>query len=332
MATPMSPPPVIAEPFTTAAPGEGDLLQLRGMAPGAIRGLLERTRWFAGADPLRRWDALAGRFVVNLFLEDSTRTRLSFTMAARRLGAEALDIAGAGSSISKGETLADTARVLEAQGASVIVVRVGAPGAPHAVARSVACPVVNAGDGGHEHPTQGLLDAYTLAEAQGRLEGFDLTGLRVAIVGDIAHSRVARSDVAVMRALGAEVVCVGPPTLAPASLSALGCEVAHELDEVIETADAVQMLRVQIERGATVTSRREYVDRYQLDAARAARMKPSAVVMHPGPMNRGVELSDEVADGAASRIFRQDTVGVFVRMAALERAAVASGWIGGELS
>jgi aspartate carbamoyltransferase catalytic subunit len=327
--------PAPAAPTQPKAPPIGtdaDLLQLEGMSPGVIRGLLERTRFFAGASPLKRWDALAGRFVVNLFLEDSTRTRLSFSIAAQRLGAAVLDVAGAGSSISKGETLVDTARVLEAQGASVIIVRVKAPGAPHTVAGSVECAVLNAGDGGHEHPTQGLLDAYTLAEAQGRLDGFDLSGLRVAIVGDIAHSRVARSDVAAMTALGAEVICVGPPNMAPASLAALGCAVGHDLDAVIGEVDAVQMLRVQVERGAAMSSKREYVAQYQLDAARAARMKRGAVVMHPGPMNRGVELSDEVADGATSRIFRQDTVGVFVRMAALERAAIACEWIGGHLS
>jgi len=319
-------------PATPPAGDDAHLLQLRGMAPEAIRRLLERTRAFAGADPLKRWDALAGRFVVNLFLEDSTRTRLSFSIAAQRLGASVLDIAGSGSSISKGETLVDTARVLEAQGAGVLVVRVTAPGAPHTVARAVGCAVLNAGDGGHEHPTQGLLDAYTLAEAHGRLDGFDLSGLRVAIVGDIAHSRVARSDVAAMTALGAEVICVGPPTMAPASLTALGCAVGHDLDAVASEVDAVQMLRVQTERGAAMSSRREYVAQYQLNAERAARMQPHAVVMHPGPMNRGVELSDEVADGATSRIFRQDTVGVFVRMAALERAAIVRGWIGGPLS
>lgn len=292
------------------------LLELRSASAGRIVRLLTAARGFDGAQaaPARV------RTVANLFFEDSTRTRVSFSIAARRLGVTALDLDMKSSSVSKGETLDDTARTIAAMGVDAMVVRSREPGGAAIVDRAVACPVINAGDGRHEHPTQGLLDAYSVAEAHGRLEGFDLSGLRVAVVGDVVNSRVVRSDIAALTKLGAGVVVVGPPALAPAGLSALGCETAHDFDEVIGEVDAVQMLRVQRERGGTTGSLREYTAGYQLTRERAARMKDGAVVMHPGPMNRGVEIHPDVADGERSRIERQVSVGVLVRMAALSEA------------
>ncbi len=269
--------------------------------------------------------------VATMFFEDSTRTRLSFEIAARRLGVEALDI-GPSSSTSKGETLVDSAKTIEAMGVDALIVRAGPSGAAHLIARHVSVPVINAGDGKHEHPTQGLLDCLTLCRALGR-DDFDLSGVRVAIVGDVVSSRVARSAVAGFGALGAEVVCVGPVHLAPRSLEGLGCSVSHDLDGVIGDVDAVMMLRVQRERhGGTEVRRHEggewgaagsvgaYRAGFALTAERAGRMKAGAVVMHPGPMNRGVEIDSEVADGARSLVTRQVAAGVVVRMAVIERA------------
>ena len=187
------------------------------------------------------------------------------------------------------------------------------------IAKAVGVPVLNAGDGAHEHPTQGLLDIYTVCEAHDRLDGFDLSGLTIVIVGDIQHSRVARSDVYGMTTLGARVICVGPPDLCPPEITHLGCEIGHDLDAALAGADTVQMLRMQFERGAQVDSLAVYREAFQLTEQRADAMKPGAIVMHPGPMNRGVEIADSVADGPRSRVFRQDAVGVFVRMAALEQ-------------
>lgn len=277
-------------------------------------------------------DDLAGRTVATMFFEDSTRTRTSFTLAASRLGARVVDVSGGATSVNKGETYADTARVVEAMGVDAIVTRARQAGSADLIARAVDCAVINAGDGRHEHPTQGLLDAYALAEAHGRLDGLDLSGLTVAIVGDVVNSRVARSAIAGMTTLGARVVCVGPPALAPPGLAATGCAVALDLDEVLPIADAVMMLRVQFERhgdvsspeargeprrSAAIASAREYREGYALTADRAARMKPGAVVMHPGPINRGLELDGAVADGPRSVILRQVAAGVPVRMAVL---------------
>lgn len=297
------------------------------------------------APELRRWltatrdmaarpaakPTLAGAIIANLFFEDSTRTRTSFSVAAKRLGAEVVDLLGGISSVSKGETLIDTARNVEAMGVAALVVRARQSGAAAMIAGSVACPVINGGDGRHEHPTQGLLDIYTLAEAQGRLEDFDLRGLRIAIVGDVGASRVARSNIAGMTALGAEVICIGPPAMAPGGMSALGARISRDLDGVIADMDAVMMLRIQFERytdakpaGAEppkvspIASIREFRALYALTPQRATRMKPGAVVMHPGPINRGLELDAEVADGERSVIMRQVTNGVLVRMAVLE--------------
>ncbi|USO00373.1 MAG: aspartate carbamoyltransferase catalytic subunit [Phycisphaeraceae bacterium] len=303
------------------------LLQLEGMSPATMRALLVRAQAFM--QPGEKGKPLAGKTVATVFFEDSTRTRTSFVLAAKRLGAEAVDLSGSGTSLSKGETLDDTARTIEAMGVDAIVVRVKQAGGPHLIARAVKCSVLNAGDGKHEHPTQGLLDVLAMARAKGRAETFDLTGLTVAIVGDVNASRVARSDVIAMTALGAEVVLVGPPAQAPRSLGALGAKVERDLDAVLGRADAVQMLRVQFERhgGKGIASRREYRAGYALTTARAKRMRPDAVVMHPGPMNRGMEIDDAVADGDGielprSIVLDQVSCGVAVRMAVLERLLV----------
>lgn len=274
--------------------------------------------------------SLAGRIVANLFFEDSTRTRTSFSVAAKRLGAQVVDLMGFASSVNKGETLVDTALNVEAMGVDAIVVRAKQSGAAEQIARAVSCPVISGGDGRHEHPTQGLLDAYTLAESHGRLKGFDLAGLRVLIVGDVASSRVARSAIVGMSKLGAEVVCIGPPGLAPGGLSSLGCRISHDLDEHLPKADAVMMLRMQFERhdgegsggggerkSGVIASVREYRAGYALTSQRASRLRAGCVVMHPGPMNRGIEIDGEVADGERSVILRQVTNGVAVRMAVL---------------
>jgi aspartate carbamoyltransferase catalytic subunit len=314
----------------SVTPASRSLLGLEGLPAEALRELLNAAHEM-GQRPPRA--TLAGRIVVNLFFEDSTRTRMSFSIAARRLGAEVVDLLGSGSSVSKGETLIDTARNVEAMGVAAIVVRARQSGAAAMIARHVSCPVINAGDGRHEHPTQGLLDIYTLAESHGRLGSFDLRGLRVAIVGDAAASRVARSAIAGMTTLGAEVVCVGPPALAPRSLSALGATVSHELDAVLPRVDAVMMLRIQFERygegkgaeqqrSAPIHSIREYRELYALTPERTRMMKPGAIVMHPGPINRGIEMDGAVADGERSVVLRQVHNGVLVRMAVLERAVL----------
>jgi aspartate carbamoyltransferase catalytic subunit len=327
------------------------LLGLQGLSPGELREVLLTARGFAEVSTrsVKKVPSLRGKVVANLFFEDSTRTRLSFTLAAQRLSADVIDLTSSGSSVSKGETVVDTALNIEAMGVDAMVVRHKASGAAHRVAEAVRCAVVNAGDGRHEHPTQGLLDIYTLAEAHGRLDGFDLSGLRVAIVGDIVSSRVARSNIAGLTALGAEVVCVGPPTLAPRSLESLGAKVAHDFDALLREGDlaAVNMLRIQFERHAEEAARsagaanisgnkagssspafpsiREYVQGFGLTIERAAMLRPGAVVMHPGPMNRGIEIADEVADGPRSVILKQVAHGLAVRMAALYLCVSAAG-------
>ncbi len=257
---------------------------------------------------------LKGRVVVNLFFEPSTRTRFSFELAARRLGATVVNFSAAGSSTAKGETLLDTARNIEAMGIDAMVVRHSCPGAPHLLASRLAAAVVNAGDGAHEHPTQALLDILTIRQKLGRI-----SGLKVAIVGDIAHSRVARSNLHGLLKLGAEVILVGPPTLLPGAFRELGARVSWNLDEVIPEADVINMLRIQTERlgDKPFPSRREYVRLFGLNTERLARAKPGVLVMHPGPINRGVELTPEVADGERSAILDQVTNGVAVRMAVL---------------
>jgi aspartate carbamoyltransferase catalytic subunit len=263
--------------------------------------------------PIKKVPTLRGRSVVNLFYEASTRTRVSFEVAEKVLSADATSIATATSSVQKGETLLDTARNLEAMNPDLIVIRHSSSGAPHFLARHVKCAVVNAGDGAHEHPTQALLDAYTIREHKGRLRG-----LRVAIVGDLLHSRVARSNVWLLTKMGADVVLCGPPTLVPPGIDG-HARVTNSMDEAVEGADVVMMLRIQQERmtGGFFPSQREFHARYGLNAERLRRARHDAIVMHPGPMNRGVEISSEVADGPRSVILEQVTNGVAVRMAVL---------------
>ena len=264
---------------------------------------------------------LAGTVVVNLFFEASTRTRMSFELAERRLGATIVNFAAAASSTVKGETLRDTARNIEAMGIDAVVMRHGCPGAPHLLARSIDAAIINAGDGCHEHPTQGLLDIFTIREKLGRIQG-----LKVAIVGDVSHSRVARSNLHGLRKLGAEVYFVGPATLVPRAFERLGARVCHHLDEVLPEMDVVNMLRIQSERleGQPFPSLREYSRLFGLNAERLRRAKPDVLIMHPGPINRGVEMTPDVADGAHSVILEQVTNGLAVRMAVLSILTGAS--------
>jgi aspartate carbamoyltransferase catalytic subunit len=263
---------------------------------------------------VKKLPTLRGRTMVNLFYEDSTRTRISFEAAAKRLSADVITFSAKGSSVSKGESLKDTALTLQSMGADAVVIRHSASGAPHRLAGWIEGSVVNAGDGTHEHPTQALLDAYTMRSRLGRL-----SGLTVAIVGDVLHSRVARSNVLLLHTLGAEVTLVGPPTLLPVGVDAWPVKTSYDLDAVLPAADVVMMLRVQRERmdDAFFPSEREYSRRYGLDAARLRRMPEHAIVMHPGPMNRGMEIAAEVADSPRSTIVEQVANGVSVRMAVL---------------
>ncbi|HZI97123.1 MAG TPA: aspartate carbamoyltransferase catalytic subunit [Actinomycetales bacterium] len=271
---------------------------------------------------IKKLPTLRGRTVVNLFFEDSTRTRISFEAAAKRLSADVINFSAKGSSVSKGESLKDTALTLEAMGADAVVVRHPASGAPHRLAHSgwVRGSVLNAGDGTHEHPTQALLDAFTMRrrlvdDPQGR----DLAGRRVTVVGDVLHSRVARSNALLLHTLGAHVTLVAPPTLLPVGVESWPCATSYDLDASLDGADAVMMLRVQSERmnAAFFPSAREYSRRYGLDARRLRLLPDHAIVMHPGPMNRGLEISADAADGVRSTIVEQVANGVAVRMAAL---------------
>ncbi|MDL5350194.1 aspartate carbamoyltransferase catalytic subunit [Microbacterium sp. zg-YB36] len=273
---------------------------------------------------VKKLPTLRGKTVVNLFFEDSTRTRISFEAAAKRLSADVINFSAKGSSVSKGESLQDTAQTLQAMGADAVVIRHGASGAPRTLATSgwITAGVVNAGDGTHEHPTQALLDAFTIrkrffgADSRGR----DLAGLRVVIVGDVLHSRVARSNVWLLTTLGATVTLVAPPTLVPQDVSAWPVEIRYDLDEAIDQGvDALMMLRIQLERmnAAYFPTEREYSRRWGLDAARVGRLSADSIVMHPGPMNRGLEISADAADSPRSTVLEQVTNGVSVRMAAL---------------
>ncbi|MQY11890.1 Aspartate carbamoyltransferase [Streptomyces sp. RB5] len=285
--------------------------------------------------PIKKLPTLRGRTVVNLFFEDSTRTRISFEAAAKRLSADVINFSAKGSSVSKGESLKDTALTLQAMGADAVVVRHHASGAPHRLATSgwLNGSVINAGDGTHEHPTQALLDAFTMRRhlagaadggpvhhrGPGDGTGRDLDGRRITIVGDVLHSRVARSNVQLLHTLGAQVTLVAPPTLLPIGVGSWPCEVSYDLDAVIPKSDAVMMLRVQRERmnAAFFPTEREYSRRYGLDGLRMARMPEHAIVMHPGPMNRGMEISADVADSHRSTIVEQVANGVSVRMAVM---------------
>jgi aspartate carbamoyltransferase catalytic subunit len=319
-----------------------DLLGFTGVPAAEIRELLVATREYLpragdGLNPAPK--ELAGKTIATLFFEDSTRTKTSFTLAAQRLGASVADLAIGASSVNKGETVIDTATNVAAMG--VMIVRARHAGVAAMVASVVDMPVLNAGDGRHEHPTQALLDAFTIATSFNRLDRFDLAGLRIAIVGDLASSRVCRSNIAALTALGATVIGVGPAALAPHALTTLAqapgsCTIAHDLDDVLPTIHAVMMLRVQFERhgdakpaaatpeppkAGPLASIREYRERFALTTERAARLKPNAIVMHPGPMNRGLEIDSDVADGLpngpASVILTQVRHGVAARMAAL---------------
>ena len=266
---------------------------------------------------VKKLPTLRGRTVVNLFFEDSTRTRTSFELAAKRLSADVVNFSAKGSSVSKGESLKDTALTLEAMGSDAVVIRHPASGAPHRLAGWVRGSVLNAGDGTHEHPTQALLDAYTMRQRLGRLDG-----LKVAIVGDVLHSRVARSNVLLLSTLGAQVTLVGPPTLIPVDIAAAlepKTKVSYDLDSVLPDMDVVMMLRVQTERmqDSYFPSAREYSRRYGLDLARMRKLPEHAIVMHPGPMNRGMEITPEVADSSRSTIVEQVANGVSARMAVL---------------
>ena len=267
--------------------------------------------------PIKKLPTLRGRTVVNLFFEDSTRTRISFEAAAKRLSADVINFSVKGSSVAKGESLKDTALTLEAMGADAVVIRHDASGAPHRLAGWIRGHVVNAGDGTHEHPTQALLDAFTIRRRLGRAGGLD--GVRVTIVGDVLHSRVARSNVALLNILGAEVTLVAPPTLVPVAVGSWPCEISYDLDAVLPKSDVIMMLRVQQERmtAAYFPSVREYSRRYGLDTGRMGMLPEHAIVMHPGPMNRGVEIAAEVADSPRSTIVEQVANGVSVRMAVL---------------
>jgi aspartate carbamoyltransferase catalytic subunit len=294
------------------------LLSIDDLGTTGIEKLLELSESFVEVTQreIPKVPALRGKTVVMLFYEDSTRTRLSFETAAKRLSADTMSFTVGSSSVGKGESLLDTVRTIEAMGVDAMVVRHQSAGAPHRVAKWVDAAVVNAGDGRHEHPTQALLDLLTLRR---RLGADGLAGLRVAIVGDVRHSRVARSGVKAFAAIGADVTVVGPPTLLPESLDGWAARPATDLDDVLPEVDVVYLLRIQRERlgAALLPSLREYTTRYGLTVERASRLKPDTVVMHPGPMNRGIEIAAEVADGPASIITDQVANGVAVRMAVL---------------
>jgi aspartate carbamoyltransferase catalytic subunit len=273
---------------------------------------------------VKKLPTLRGKTVVNLFFEDSTRTRISFEAAAKRLSADVINFSAKGSSVSKGESLQDTAQTLQAMGADAVVIRHGASGAPRTLATSgwITAGVVNAGDGTHEHPTQALLDAFTIRKRRfgDDSRGRDLAGLRITIVGDILHSRVARSNVWLLSTLGAEMTLVAPPTLVPQDVSAWPARIIYDLDEAIDDGcDALMMLRIQLERmnAAYFPTEREYSRRWGLDAVRLATLGPDSMVMHPGPMNRGLEISAEAADSPRSTVLDQVANGVSVRMAVL---------------
>jgi aspartate carbamoyltransferase catalytic subunit len=293
-----------------------DLLGLDELSAEEIVHILDTAESFreVSTRSIKKVPALRGKVVALMFFEDSTRTRMSFELAASRLSADTMIFTAKGSSVAKGETTLDTVRNVEAMGVDVFVIRHSQAGAPHLVSRKVSASVINAGDGPHEHPTQALLDIFTMRQ---RLGG--VAGRRVAIVGDIAHSRVARSNILGLRKLGAEVVVVGPPTMVPSAITAMGCQISHSLDDVLREVDVINMLRIQFERfgGSLFPSLREYSKVYGLNSQRLARCRKDVLVMHPGPINRGVEITSHVADGPNSCILQQVTNGLAIRMAVL---------------
>ena len=293
-----------------------DLLGLEELSRAEILHVLDTARGFTeiSTRSIKKAPALRGKVVLNLFFEPSTRTKASFSLAAQRLSADLVDVIKEASSASKGESLVDTGRNLQAMGVDVVIVRHQHAGAPHGLARALSASVINAGDGTHEHPTQGLLDIFTMREKLG-----ELAGKRVALVGDITHSRVARSNIWGLRKLGAEVGLIGPRTLVPRAFADLGVNIHHHLDDALDHYDVFNILRIQTERQrkGLFPSVREYHHLYGIDEGRLKRMKPGVLVMHPGPVNRGVEISHEVADSDNSVILRQVENGLAVRMAVL---------------
>jgi len=293
-----------------------DLLGIAELSRGEVELILDTAMSFAevGERPIKKVPTLRGKTVVNLFFESSTRTRSSFEIAEKRLSADSLNFSASGSALTKGESLVDTALNLQAMAPDLIVIRHAYPGTPHMLAKKLKAGVINAGDGAHEHPTQALLDAYTIREHKGRL-----AGLKVAIVGDIEHSRVVRSNIHLLGKLGARVTVAGPRTLMPVAIEAMGVEVAYDLASAIRGADVIMMLRIQLERQGrmAIPSVKEYFNLFGLTTERLKAAKDDVIIMHPGPMNRGVEIASEVADGPYSVILEQVTHGVSVRMAVL---------------
>ncbi len=294
------------------------LLGIEGLRPDEITVLLDRSEAYVEQNRQvdKKQNLLRGRTLINLFFENSTRTRTSFELAGKRLGADVINMSDSGTSVKKGETLIDTAMTLNAMHPDVLVIRHASSGAANLLAQKVDCAVINAGDGSHEHPTQALLDALTIRRRKGRLQG-----LTVAICGDVLHSRVARSNIHLLTTMGARVRLVAPPTLAPRALERMGVEIFHDMRRGLEDADIVMMLRLQLERmqGSFVPSVREYFHFFGLDAEKLAYAKPDAIIMHPGPMNRGVEIDTEIADDIHRSVIREQVeMGVAVRMACLE--------------
>ena len=292
------------------------LLDIESLSPTEIRTVLDTATAFkaVGERAIKKVPALRGKTVVNLFIEPSTRTRCSFELAALRLTADVINFPAEASSLKKGETLKDTARNLESLNADIFIIRHSAAGAPHFLARFLNASVVNAGDGAHEHPTQALLDAFTIREKKGRIEG-----LKVTILGDILYSRVARSNIWALTKLGAQVTLCGPSTLVPRAFEQMGCRVTYNVDEAIAGADVINLLRIQHERQRKTMfpGIGEYASLYGLTKTRLTGTKPDALIMHPGPINRGVEIDSEIADGDRSVILEQVTNGLAVRMAVL---------------
>ena len=292
------------------------LLDIESLTAGELTTVLDTAREFkaVGERDIKKVPALQGKTVVNFFVEPSTRTRVSFELSAKRLSADIINFSADASSFQKGESLKDTARTLEALNADIIVIRHKAAGAPHFLARFLNAHVVNAGDGAHEHPTQALLDVFTIREKKG-----DIAGLNVTILGDILFSRVARSNIWALRKLGANVTLCGPSTLVPRVFEQMGCRVTYDLDEALTTADVINLLRIQHERQRKTMfpSIGEYARLFGLNRTRLAKAKPDALIMHPGPMNRGVEIESELADCDRAVILEQVTNGIAVRMAVL---------------
>lgn len=300
-----------------------DLLGIRELELAEVRMILDTAAAFktVGSRDIKKVPALRGKTLVNFFVEPSTRTRISFELAAVRLSADVVNIAASTSSLQKGETLKDTALNLQALHADIIVLRHSSAGAPKFLADRLGASIINAGDGAHEHPTQALLDAFTIREQLGRVEG-----LKVAIVGDIFFSRVARSNIWALKKLGAEITLVGPSTLVPRTFEQMGVQVVRRIDDILESADVINLLRIQHERQRKeyFPSLSEYTRFFGLTKARAARLKPNCLIMHPGPINRGIEIDSDIADGPQSVILDQVTNGLAIRMAVLYLCSTAA--------